>query len=212
MTISQEERQRLIIGSEDTVETQPRFERSPIVAALMGMLAGLGMIVLIGAGLTAGALLLNVGFDLVIVDAGVQELSFIGVGIAAVVILASTLIGGFVAGRLARYGGLGVGIGSSLWLTLALALLTGLGMWAATVTDVLDGVDVGIDFSRITTSDLTTGAAIAAGGLFVVALLGGLLGGRFGQTERSRPAPAIVDLREMDETSETSAADERTSV
>lgn len=212
MTISQEERERLIAGPERTGEPQYRYERSPMLAALMGMLAGLGMLVLMSAALTAGGLLLNLEVGFVIAEAGIQELSGIGLAVAAVVILASTLIGGFVAGRIARWGGTSVGIGSSLWFALVIILLTGLGIWMGNATNAVDSLDLADRFSGIDTADLTTAAAIAGGGLFVVAVLGGVLGGRFGQTDDHRRTETVVDLRHLDEETETTPADRRTSV
>jgi hypothetical protein len=212
MSISQEERERLISGPEETVEPQPRYERSPLLASLMGALAGLGMLLLISAGLTAGGLLLNLEVGFVIADAGVQELSGISLAIAAILILASTLIGGFVAGRIARWGGTAVGIGSSLWFALMVALITGLGIWVGDAAGALDGLDLADRFSGIATADLTTAAAIAGGGLFILALLGGLFGGRLGQTDGKRPTETVVDLRHLDEDREVTPEDSRTSV
>jgi hypothetical protein len=214
MTISPEERERLVAEPEDTVEPPVRYERSPIVASLMGMLAGLGLLTLISAALAAGGLLLNLEVGFVITEAGVQEMSAIGLAVAAIVILASTLIGGFVAGRIARWGGPAVGIGSSLWFALVVALLTGLGIWAGNATNALDGLDLADPFAGIATADLTTAAAIAGGGLFVLAVLGGLLGGRFGQTDDNRPSGTVVDLRDVDQDQdrETTPEDSRTSV
>lgn len=211
MTISQEERERLISGPEETVETHVRYERSPVLASLMGALAGLGMLILISAALTAGGLLLNLEVGFVIADAGVQELSGIGLAIAAIVILASTLIGGFVAGRIARWGGTAVGLGSSLWIVLMVALITGLGIWVGDAAGALDGLDLADRLSGIATTDLTIAAAIAGGGLFVVALLGGLLGGRFGQTDDNRPTEKVVDLRPLDEGRHVTPEDSHTS-
>lgn len=212
MTITKEERERMINGSEEGIYREPRFHRSGVISSLMGMLAGLGMLVLISALLTAGAILLNLEFDIVAANGDLQQLSVIALSVAALVILASTVVGGFVAGRTARHGGAGVGIGASLWLTVVLAGFAGLIIWLGDISNTFDGFDLADRLSGINTADLTTAAAITGGGLFVLALLGGLLGGRFGQTEGRAATETVVDLREMDDTSEAEVEDNRTSV
>lgn len=212
MTITQEERERMINGSMETTRIQPRFHRSGVVSSIMGMLAGLGMMVLISAVLAAGGILLDLEFDLVAIGGNLQELSAIALSITAMVILASTIVGGFVAGRMARYGGLGVGLGASLWLTLVLGIFAGLTLWVGDVSNTFDGFDLADRLSGINAADLTTVAALAGAGLFLLGLLGGLLGGRFGQTERRAPAETVVDLREVEDTVESGTEDTRTSV
>lgn len=212
MTITQEERERMINGSVETTRIQPRFHRSGVVSSIMGMLAGLGMMVLISAVLAAGGILLDLEFDLVATGGNLQELSAIALSITAMVILASTIVGGFVAGRMARYGGLGVGLGASLWLTLVLGIFAGLTLWVGDVSNTFDGFDLADRLSGINAADLTTVAALAGAGLFLLGLLGGLLGGRFGQTERRAPAETVVDLREVEDTVESGTEDTRTSV
>lgn len=169
-----------------------------MLASLMGMLAGLGMLVLVFAILGAGAILLNLEFDLVRAEADIQEMSVLGIIIAAVVILASTLVGGFVAGRTARYGGLTTGIGSALWLALVLAIFGGLTLLLGSVSDTFNGFELADRLSRFTTPDLMTAAAITAAGLFLLGLLGGLFGGRLGET-RDDEVEEVVDVREVED-------------
>jgi hypothetical protein len=212
MTITQEERERMINGSVEATPIEPRFHRSGVVSSLMGMLAGLGMLVLVSAILTAGGILLDLEFDLVATDGNLQQLSAIAVAITAVVILASTLIGGFVAGRTARYGGMFVGLGASLWLILVLGIFAGLTLWVGDASNAFDGFNLADRLSGIDAADLTMVAALTGAGLFLLALLGGLSGGRFGQTEERPPVETVVDLRDVEETTETEIEDTRTSV
>lgn len=212
MTITQEERERIVKGSQGTTLEHPRFHRSGVVSSLMGMLAGLGMMVLTSAILTAGGILLDLEYDLVATDGNLQELSAIALSLAAVVILASTLVGGFVAGRMARYGGMGVGVAASLWLALVLGILAGLTLWVGEVSNTVDGLDLADRLSGINAADLTMVAALAGAGLFALALLGGILGGRFGQTEGRASTETVVDLREADDARESDVEDTPTSV
>lgn len=213
MTITREERERIINGSEESTDPQPRPKRSGVAASsLMGMLAGLGTLFLLSGLLSAGVILIDLEFDLAGIGADLQDLSVIGLSIAALVIIASTLVGGFVAGRIARWGGMGVGIASSLWLMLILAVFAGLALWIGTVSNALDGIDPAGQFSDISTADLTTAAAIAGGGLFVLALVSGLVGGRLGQTEEAPVTDTVVDLTEEPDAAEARAVDDRISV
>lgn len=212
MTITQDERERMINGTDETAPAQPRFHRSGVVSSMMGMFAGLGMLIVMSVILTAGGILLGLEFDLLATDGNLQELSAIALSITAVVVLASTLIGGFVAGQMARYGGISVGLGASLWLALVLGIFVGLALWVGDVSNTFDGFDLADRLSNINASDLTMVAALAGGGLFLLALLGGLLGGRFGQTERRAPTETVVDLRDEDDAREPDIEDTRTSV
>lgn len=212
MTITREERQRIVNGSEETADSQQTFQRSGVASSLMGMLAGLGMLVLLSALLGAGAILLDLEYGLISTNGDLQELSVIGLTITALVILAATLVGGYVAGRIARYGGMVVGLASTLWLTLVFAIFAGLALWIAAVSERFDGFDLAGEISAFATAELTTAAAIAGGGLFVLALLGGLLGGRFGQTEQKHETETVVDLRDVDESAETEREDNRASL
>jgi len=212
MSITQEERDRMINGSVETTRAQPRFHRSGVASSLMGMLAGFGTFVLLSALLTAGAILLDLELDLLSTNGDLQQLSMIAITITAIILAASALAGGYVAGRLARHDGTLVGLGVGLWLTLVFAMFAGLGLWIGSVSDALDGVALADRLSAIDSADLTTRAAIVGGGLFVLTLLGGLLGGRFGQTEEKPAAETIVDLRPVEDTQDTEVEETHTSV
>lgn len=195
MTISEEERQRLLGEKQDVTVTYPRFHRSGVMAALMGMLAGLGMLVLITTTLTAGAVLMNLEFDLLRLDGDVREMSIIGIIVTALVVLISTLVGGFVAGRTARHGGIRTGLGSSLWLVLVLAMFAGWTLLLGALSGTFNGFNLADRLARFDTANLRMGAALTGGGLFVLALIGGLIGGRLGETGEEG---AVVNIRDTD--------------
>lgn len=215
LATSQEERRRRTSRPKEV--SGPEADGSPIVASLIGMLAGLGMLVLMTAALTAGGLIFNLELGLVITG-DVRVGSIIGLAIAAIVIIASTLIGGFAAGRMARNRGFVAGIGSSFWLMLVLVAFAAFALWVASASNALDGFDLADSVSSVTTTDLATTGGIAVGGLFIIALLGGSLGGRLGETERLRSAERIVDIQEVEseaadahaETEETQAETDET--
>ena len=201
MTISEEERWRLLGKGENDTSSLPKFQRSGLVASLLGMLAGLGMLVLVSATLGAGAILLGLQFDLTRIDGGIREMSVVGITVTAVVLLISTFVGGFVAGRTARYGGIRTGLGSSLWLMLVLAVFTGLTIVLGAVSGTFDGFGLADRFARFGTANLRMAAAITGSGLFVLVLLGGLVGGRLGET-REEDTRRVVDIRDVEAASE----------
>lgn len=177
----------------------------------MGMLAGLGMFLLLSVLVTAGATLFDLEFDLLPTDDGLQQLSMIAFTTTAIILAVSAMVGGYVAGRIARYDGTLVGLGASLWLTLVFALFAGLTLWIGSVSGALDGFDLAGGLSTIDAAGLSTPAVIAGSGLFVVTLLGGLLGGRFGQSHEIPTTDTVVDLRQVED-KEADVEDTRTSV
>lgn len=198
MTITRGKRDQYIDRSQESPGDRPSFHRSGVISSLMGMLTGLGMLTLMTAVLTTTVALLSLRFDLVATDDEIRGLSAISLAIAAVIVLASTVMGGFVAGRLARYGGIRVGIGASLWLMLVVGIFAGTTVWLGDTVGTLDGLDVA-GLAASTPVDVATAAAIAGGGLVALALLGGLLGGRFGQMSERGETGAVVDLRGADD-------------
>ncbi|HZD21969.1 MAG TPA: YrzE family protein [Acidimicrobiia bacterium] len=205
MTITEEQRNRLVSREEDS-PPKSTFQRSGVIASLFGMLAGLGMFVLLAAIVATGTILLDLEFDLVGGDVTVRELSVAGLSIAIVVLAVSAFVGGFVAGRIARHGGMLVGIGSGLWLSAVLVLLSGATFGLGAVSDRFEGFDFS-GLSQFDTSDLTFMAAIVAGSLFAIVLLVGLTGGRLGQEKATTP-PMDVDSEDKPEPSATQPAQE----
>lgn len=105
--------------------------------------------------------------------AGVVALVGVGVGL-----FLAYVGGGYVAGRMARFDGLKQGLAVWLWAVVISAVLAVVGYLAGDRFDVLSQVDtVGLPVS---TADLTTAGAVAAGAVLVITLLGALLGGAAG--------------------------------
>lgn len=197
MTITEKERRKLIGHIETSPVPSQRFQRSGVGASLLGMLAGLGALVLITATLAAGAILLDLRFDLTRADGTVRELSATGLVIAIVVTLLAAFVGGFVAGRTARYGGMAVGAGASLWLTLVLLSFTALTLGIGAVSDRFDGFGLADRLSRFDAPGLQVAGLIAAGGLFLLVVLMGLFGGRVGE-DKVETSTRVVDISDLD--------------
>ncbi|HXV71243.1 MAG TPA: hypothetical protein VEB69_07540 [Acidimicrobiia bacterium] len=195
-TITDEQRQRLINAPPtDDVATQEhpvvvyRQPRSGVLASLIGMLAALGVLTILAV-VTASIALVS-GADLDLVGTDTARLA-VALAVIGVIILVSTLVGGFVAGRVARYRGMATGLGSSLWLLVVLAVFAGLALLVNEFSPFFEGFDVAQRVAALENSDLALTGAIAAGGLLLLGLGMGLLGGRLGETERSVGAHEVV--------------------
>jgi hypothetical protein len=170
-----------------------RFGGVDIPASLVGMLTALST-VLILAGLV-GAAFGVVGYQTGL-EEDAQDLS-IGSLIGGVAILfVAYLIGGWAAGRIARYDGARNGFATGIWTLVFGAILAALGAWAGSEYDVFQNVELPQWFD----SDALTMAAIASGvGAIVAMFVGGIIGGLWGERYHRRADTTIVDTR-TDET------------
>ena len=168
--------------SEDTGvdEARRRFGGIDIPATLAGLLAALGATVLF-AGLLGGAG--SIGYQR---GADADDLSIGGLVAGMLVLLMSFLIGGWVAGRMARYDGARNGFVTALWFVLLAAAVSALGAWAGDRYDFFDDVRLPQWFSD------SSGPAIASAVAGIVLMLlaatvGGIVGARY-----HRKADALI--------------------
>jgi hypothetical protein len=168
-------------------EAKRRFGGLDVPATLAGMLCALGLTVLL-AGLAAG--IGDVGYQ-----RGVRgqddELSVAGLIGGLVVLLIAFLVGGWVAGRMARYDGARNGLMTAVWFLVLAALVSLLGAWRDEY-DFFDRVDLPQWFS-----DNARGVAAVVSGLvaLVVMLLAGLIGGILGARYHRRADDALLNSR-----------------
>jgi hypothetical protein len=144
-------------------------------ASFVGMLTALATLVLLGG--IVGAAVGAIGYQTGLSGDNVEDIglaSLIG-GIA--VIFVAYLIGGWTAGRIARYDGARNGLMTGVWTLLLAAILSTLAYFFGNEYDVLRNVDLPQWFDR----DALTTAAIVSGVVTVATmLLAGLLGGLSG--------------------------------
>jgi hypothetical protein len=166
-----------------------RFGGVDIPASLVGMLTALST-VLILAGLV-GAAFGVVGYQTGL-EEDAQDLS-IGSLIGGVAILfVAYLIGGWAAGRMARYDGARNGFATGIWTLVFGAILAALGAWAGAEYDVFENVELPQWFDE----DAFTVAAIASGiGAIVAMFVGGVIGGMWGERYHRRADTTIADTR-----------------
>lgn len=165
-------------------EARARFGGVDIPATLAGALAALGTAVLL-AGILAGVG--TYGYQLGI-DNAEEKLTAGGLIGGLVTLFLAFLVGGWVAGRVARYDGGRNGLLTAVWFLLLAAITAGLGAWAGDEYDVFRNVNLPQWFDR----DALTGAAIGTGLLALAVMLGaGYLGGRLGERYH-READSLV--------------------
>jgi hypothetical protein len=170
-------------------EARRRFGGIDVAASLVGMLTALAFLVLFGGlvGAAVGAVAYQTGLS-----GREEELSLASLVGGVVALFLGYLLGGWTAGRIARYDGGLNGLMTGVWTLVLAAVLAGLGAWLGTEYDVLQKVDLPQWFS----SDALTVGAIASGVAAIVAMLiGGALGGAWGERFHRRADATIVATR-----------------
>ena len=172
-------------GDQDVVGAKKTSFDVP--ATIGGALAALGTLVLLASLLSAAVG--TIGYQTGVAD---RDLGIGGLIGGLVVLFLACLVGGWVAGRIARHRGGLHGLVSPLWL-LALAGL--LALLAAVLGDEFNVTEkIGLPnwFSR----DALTTAAIITGLLaLALMLLGGWLGGKLAERHREKTSVAVVETR-----------------
>lgn len=152
-------------GDVGVAEAKHRFGGVDLPATLAGTSAGLGVAALVGAAARAA------GYEL---DGALDALSSSEIAAGLATLAVALLVGGWVAGRMARYDGGRNGIVTALWFLL----LAGAGGLAAWPGDV----------------EAREAAALVVGA--VVAVLAAWWGGTLGERYHRRADALIVHTRE----------------
>jgi hypothetical protein len=163
-------------------EAKERYGGLDLPAILSGMLVGVAMLLIL-AGL-ASAALGEIAFQTG-VEGNQTELSVGALITAGVVLFLSFLIGGWAAGRMARYSGAINGFMVALTFVIFLGVLAVLGAIAGDAYNLFDDLQVAqarlpnwFSAETVTTAAVVSSIAFAVV-TFIGATLGGLWGGRF---------------------------------
>ncbi|MGF1617541.1 MAG: hypothetical protein ACFCU2_06980 [Acidimicrobiia bacterium] len=191
MTAHQQETR--IEGSQDLSRVYERFGKADFLASLVGMFAGFGALVFLGALFGAGAAGIDFQINMLNEEGVLDEASIIGLIVAAVVVFAAFIVGGFAAGRMSRYNGGMNGLGAGLWALLLITVFAALGAWVGAEYNAFSAADLPNWVAQIDADDLTTGAVIGAVVLSASMLFGGYTGGRLGELYHRRVDAAIVE-------------------
>ena len=184
---------RRIAGSEDISSVYERYGKPDLLASLMGMFAGFGILVFLGALIAAGAGGIDYQLNIINEEGTLDEASIVGLIVAALIVFASFLVGGFAAGRMARYKGGLNGLGAGLWMILLVAVFAALGAWVGTEYNAFNRIDLPNWFAQVDVDEMTDMAITASAVLVVVTLLGSYIGGRLGETYHTRVDAALID-------------------
>ena len=169
-------------------EARRRFGGIDIPATLAGTIAALGTAALMGS-LLAGAG--RIGYQRGLEDAA-DELPLGGLVAGLITLGLAFLLGGWVAGRMARYDGGRNGVLTAVWFVLLAAIVSALGAWLDDEYDVFPDLHLPQWFS----SDATTNEALATGLLAVIVmLLAAWFGGRLGEAYHRRADALIAATR-----------------
>ncbi len=103
------------------------------------------------------------------------------------------LIGGWAAGRMARYDGARNGFMVAVWTLLLAAVLAALGAWLGSEYNVLAGANLPNWFSR---EALTLAGIVSALVAIAVMLVAATLGGKWGERYHRRADAEMLSVRE----------------
>jgi hypothetical protein len=183
-----------IRGAEvDMTSIRERFGGADVLAGILGMFTASGVLVFLGSLLLAGNAGIGYQLNQIDIDGNLQEVEVVGSIVAIVVVLASFFVGGWAAGRIARYDGGINGIGAALWFILLVAIFGALGLWFRQEYNAFAGVDLPNWFGQLGADDLTLKAIAGALAGIVAALLGGYVGGIVGEQYHRDVDAALVD-------------------
>lgn len=171
-------------------EARNRFGGLDIPATLVGMLTALAVLVLLGGliGAAIGAIGYQTGLD-----KAKEEVSIASLVGGLITLFIAFLVGGWAAGRIARYDGGKNGLMTAVWAILLAAILSGLGAWLGSKYDVFRNVELPQFFSR---DAATNGGIVSALVAIAAMLLGGFLGGKWGERYHRRADETILATRE----------------
>ncbi|HSJ36123.1 MAG TPA: hypothetical protein VLB85_13815 [Acidimicrobiia bacterium] len=177
-----------------------RFGGADLVAGLLGMFTALGVLVFLGSLIMAGNAGLDYQLNQVDLDGNLQEIEVVGAIVGILVVLAAFFVGGWAAGRMARYDGAINGMGTALWFLLVVAVFGALGIWLGQEYNAFAALDLPNWFGQIGADDVTLKAIAGALAGIVAALLGGYMGGMFGERFHQRADAALVEETRHTET------------
>lgn len=184
---------RRIGGTEDISSVQERYGKSDFVASIVGMFAGLGTLIFLGALLAAGAGGIDFQLNLLTNEGTLDEASILGLVVAGLTVFVAMIVGGYASGRMAVHNGGVNGLGAGLWLILLVAVFAALGAWAGAEYNAFNRADLPNWFAQLDADDLTAMAVVASAVLVFATLAGGYVGGRIGDAHHTRVNAALVD-------------------
>ena len=171
-----------------------RFGGIDLPAGLVGMLTAIAVLVLLGG--IVGAAIGAIGYQTGLSGDNVADISTESLIGGLVVLAIAYLVGGWTAGRIARYDGARNGLMTAVWTIVLAGALSALAAWFGSEYDVFANVQLPQWFDR----DALTSTALASGLAAVATMLvAGLLGGLWGTRYHRLADQTILDAQELQE-------------
>jgi ABC-type transport system involved in cytochrome c biogenesis permease subunit len=171
-----------------------RFGGIDLPASLVGMLTAIAMLILLGG--LVGAAIGAIDYQTGLSGDNVEDISLASLIGGLVVLAIAYLVGGWTAGRIARYDGARNGVMTAVWTIVLAGALSALAAWFGSEYDVFTDVQLPQWFDRdaLTTSALVSGVAAIA-----TMLVAGLLGGLWGTRYHRLADQTLLDAQELHE-------------
>jgi CBS domain containing-hemolysin-like protein len=157
-------------------------------ATLVGTLTALAVLILLGG--LVGAAIGAVGYQTGLKGTA-EEISIASLIGGLIVLFIAFLVGGWAAGRMARYDGARNGLVTAVWAIVLAAVLSALAALFGAQYDVFRNVELPQFFSR---DALTLGGIVSALVAIAVMLVAGLLGGKWGERYHRRVDAAVLSV------------------
>lgn len=190
-------------GTPILADIRRRFGGIDTPAAIVGALTAIGVITFLLALLAAGSASIALQMDLIDAEGTLSDLDAAGFAAALAVVFVGFLVGGWAAGRMARYDGGKNGLAAAFWMLVFIVGFAAAGALIAEEYNALAATDLPDWMSQIAADDATTVGIVAAALAVVVMFLGGWIGGRLGETYHHRVDAAVAHAAGHPEPSRT---------
>ena len=171
-----------------------RFGGIDLPASLVGMLTAIAALILLGG--IVGAAIGAIGYQTGLSGDNVEDISLASLIGGLVVLAIAYLVGGWTAGRIARYDGARNGLMTAVWTIVLAGALSALAAWFGSEYDVFANVQLPQWFDR----DALTSTALASGLAAVATMLvAGLIGGLWGTRYHRLADQTLLDAQELHE-------------
>jgi hypothetical protein len=182
-------RREVVTDETGVLAARRRFGGLDLPAGLAGMLGAVGLLVLLGA---AAAAVIGVRNDAGVADSTLWNAGWVT---AAAVMALALVVGGWVAGRMARYDGMANGWLSALCLTVLMGALAWTGHWADDRWGLLNRVTAPSWLAQPTRFGEAAVAVLTIAGVLLFSGLGGTIGSWYHRRADRMivTGPAVID-------------------
>lgn len=169
-----------------------RFRGADLLAGLFGALTALGTLVFLAATIAAGAANLPLQIDQLDATGALVDLDVGGVFVAFGVLAVSFFVGGWAAGRIARYDGGLNGALTALWMLAAAAGFAVLGSWLGQEYNAFAAADLPDWVSQWDTAGVDLDRILVGVAAILIAVLAGAIGGMLGDNYHRKADAAVT--------------------